>query len=622
MTDKFTLPEFIFGELSTPQGRLKRTRLSKFGLHHDCIISPVDPQENEAIQISVTVGAEIAVKSVILYYTTDGTLPTDLNNPAICTIALERTEITWDTLEWTYLERWTGEIPGQPQGTYIHYAISAITPTNHILYCPYIDLNGLSHFEDLENLDLKLIKKFNSENKPQIYGFSVDQDRIPQWLKEAVIYEIFVDRFAPSPKEDFKTPSDRSGFYGGTLKGIISKLDYLKELGITCLWLTPIFRSPSHHGYDPISHSEIEPRLGTLEDWKMLVKEAQIRGIRIILDYVINHLSNEHPTFKEAQKDPQNSAYHWFRFQNWPNTYDSFFDVPSQPEINSDYPEVRNYLITNACYWLEQGCDGFRLDYAHGATHAFWSVFRRATRQVKEESVTVGEITVPPDLLRSYSGRMDGCLDFKVLELLRSFFGFNNLTVSQFDKKLDQHFAYFYSNFVLPSFLDNHDMNRFLWIVEGDKRRLKLAALCQFTLPNPPIIYYGTEVGLSQLQEVGRLEESRLPMIWGEQQDLELLKFYQELINLRRHCQFWRHSRQSLVLDDHRQLYVYACGDWLIALNNSSHHADLTLSEWHSGQLAFITDNQVNWHNFTAQLNLTPFSGAVIQRAIAIRNQM
>ena len=162
---------------------------------------------------------------------------------------------------------------------------------------------------------------------------------------------------------------------------------------------------------------------------------------------------------------------------------------------------------------LQQGCDGFRLDYAHGVSHAFWSVFRAAIRQIKADSVMVGEITQPPSVMRSYVGRMDGCLDFRLLEILRRFFVFENLTVSQFDQSLEQHLAYFKTNLVLPSFLDNHDMNRFLWMVNGDRRRLKLAALCQFTLPHPPIIYYGTEVGLSQIENVGPLEESRLPML-------------------------------------------------------------------------------------------------------------
>ncbi len=127
-------------------------------------------------------------------------------------------------------------------------------------------------------------------------------------------------------------------------------------------------------------------------------------------------------------------------------------------------------------------------------SHAFWSLFREGTRQTREEAVTLGEITLPPEAMRSYVGRMDGCLDFRLLELLRAFFAQRRLTASAFAHGVEKHLANFGADLVLPSFLDNNDMNRFLWLVGGDQRRLRLAALCQFTLPQPPILDYFTEV--------------------------------------------------------------------------------------------------------------------------------
>jgi glycosidase len=470
----------------------------------------------------------------------------------------------------------------------------------------------LKQLSDTEDFDFKSLAKRYRNNQPQVYGFVVDDQPIPEWLRDAVIYQIFVDRFASDPGTDFKQPDDRSGIYGGTLKGIISKIDYLNELGVNCLWLTPIFPSPSHHGYDPIDYSAIEPRLGTREDWQLLVWEAHQRNIRIILDYVANHFSSEHSAFQAAIGDRNHPNVEWFRFRNYPLEYDCFFDVPGQPELNSDHPGVRDYFITNACQWLREGCDGFRLDYAHGVSHAFWSKFRAATRQIKSDSVTFGEITQPPSVVRSFAGRMDGSLDFKLLELLRGFFVFESLTVSQFDKALGQHFAYFGSSLVLPSFLDNHDMNRFLWAVDGDKRRLKLAALCQFTLPNPPIIYYGTEVGLSQLKAIGRLEESRLPMIWGNEQDGDLLAFYQQLIALRRQStQHWR-QHQPLIIDDTNRVYGYECGDYVIVLNNNDREITFSLPHWQHSQLMITTDATTVWNAPTAQLNLPPFAGVIL----------
>ncbi|MBE9226069.1 glycoside hydrolase family 13 protein [Phormidium sp. LEGE 05292] len=620
MKDQFPqLPEFIFGPLSTSQGRLKQARMERIGLFHDVTLRAIDPTENEPILITVRVGAEIAVKSVSLHYTTDTSAllsSLDFEHPSIVTLPMQRTQIEWDTLQWCYLEHWEATIPGQAQGTQVSYLITATTITNQTIASPYVDVDALKQSSNAEDFDFKALEKLYRNNKPQIYQFVVDGEKIPAWIGEAIIYQIFVDRFAPDPGTAFHTPDDRSCIYGGTLNGILSKLDYLQDLGVNCLWLTPIFPSPSHHGYDPIDHSTIEPRLGTMEDWQNLISQAHQRGIRIILDYVVNHVSDKHSAFQTALSDRLHPSYEWFRFRDHPLEYDCFFDVPGQPEVNSDNPGVREYFIEHACYWLQQGCDGFRLDYAHGVTHAFWSMFRDATRRTKSDSVTLGEITQPPSVMRSYTGRMDGCLDFRLLELLRGFFVFENLSVSQFDRALEQHLAYFGSSLVLPSFLDNHDMNRFLWVVDGDKRRLKLAALCQFTLPNPPIIYYGTEVGLSQLENVGRLEESRLPMLWGAEQDTSLLEFYKQLIALRRKTpELWQQPRQSWLLDDVNRVYGYECGEYAIVLNAHTQKFTLSLSDrWKQPQPILTTDSTTLWNSHTNQIALAPFAGVVLQK--------
>ena len=155
-------------------------------------------------------------------------------------------------------------------------------------------------------------------------------------------------------------------------------------------------------------------------------------------------------------------------------------------------------------------------------------------------------------------------------ELLRGFFAFRSLSASAFEHGLAQHLAYFGADLVLPSFLDNHDMNRFLWLVGGDQRRLRLAALAQFTLPVPPILYYGTEVGLSQRAAVGRLEEARLPMLWEGEQDLELLAFFQKLIAFRHaHPELRRLPRQPVLLDDDQGLLGVRVGELLLLFNNS-----------------------------------------------------
>ena len=611
--------EFIFGPLSTREGRLRQARLARLGFVHDSILEPADPGPGQPIRITARAGADIAVEAASLFYTTDGSPHTDAPGSASTRLPMQRTGLEWDTLGWCYLERWTAEIPGQPGGTQVQYLIRGTAPGGQAIYSPSYNTQAPAFVQSAADFDPKVARQLARQPSHQVYGFVVDEEPIPAWLHDAVIYQIFVDRFAPDPGADFARPADRSGFYGGTLKGITSRLDYLSQLGVTCLWLTPIFPSPSHHGYDPTDYGAVEPRLGTQEDLGELLEQAHWRGLRVLLDYVASHCSQRHPAFLSAQHDRSSPSSTWFRFTRWPDQYESYYDLPQQPKFNPDDAGARAYLIGNARDWLARGVDGFRLDHAQGMSHAFWSAFRAGTRAVRPDSVTLGEIVEPPDVVRSFAGRMDGCLDFTLLELLRGFFVTGSLAPSQFEQALRQHLAYFGAGLVLPSFLDNHDMNRFLWAVHGDRRRLRLAALCQFTLPGPPIIYYGTEVGLSQVRGVGRLEEARLPMRWGDEQDADLLAFYRALVALRRESPAaWRGERRALVVDDARGLLAYACGPpgleaatgYAVALNNSPRAASVDLAIGRKVELLLASDAAASLSADPAQLHLPPYAGA------------
>ena len=607
------MPEFVFGSLSTQIGRVKRARTEKFGFYHGSNFEPLDPHPGEPITILAYAGPGVAVKSATIFYTTDGSLP-EINpktsNTTTSHVQMTCSQIEWDTLNWGFIEQWSVLIPELPHGILVRYIITALTDSDQPIYCPHIDFNMSEIQENPDQYDLKYIEKINRDQRPRLYEVYVDDLHIPRWLKKAVIYQIFVDRFAPDPDKKFAHPNDLAEIYGGTLAGIRSKLDYLHDLGVNCIWLTPIFRSFSHHGYDSNDYESIEPHLGTMDDFHQLVQSAHDAGIRVVLDFVANHISNHHPAFIAAQLDPNSSTRKWFYFREYPDKYECYYDLPNMPIVNTDQREVRDYLIHAASFWLQQGCDGFRLDHAQGGSHAFWSEFRTATRTVKPDSVTFGEITDTPEVMRSFAGRMDGCLDFELADLLRSFFAYGKLTPSQFDRSLHKHFAYFGESMLLPSFLDNHDMNRFLWVVKGDKRKLQLAALCQFTLPSPPIIYYGTEVGLSQMHAVGRLEETRLPMPWNESQDLSLLHFYQQLIRLRRQTsQIWSLPRQTYLVNDQSGVYSYRYADLCVLLNNCEKTFNFPFKVEHKTELIFVTDASASLQNDL--LILPPFAGVV-----------
>jgi glycosidase len=377
-----------------------------------------------------------------------------------------------------------------------------------------------------------------------------------------MVYQVFVDRFNPGADRAWLNPPTLAGFCGGTLRGVTEKLDYIAGLGANTLWLTPIFPSPSHHGYDATDLFEIEPRLGSKQDLRQLLDAAHARGLRVLLDFVANHWSDRHLTFQQAICDRSSPYVSWYTFNDYPHEYESFFGVKDLPQVNLRHPAARRHMLEAAAYWLEFGVDGYRLDYAIGPTRDFWADFRRVTRSVRPDCWTFGEVVEPSDSQVSFHGLLDGCLDFILLEGIRQTFAFQRWDCTRFADFLDRHEAYFPLDFSRPSFLDNHDMNRFLWVVQGDKELLKLAALCQFTLAGAPVIYYGTEAGLSQVRDTrqdgrGLPEESRLPMPWGDEQDASLLGFYTQLVAVRNgRPSLRRGARQTLFVDPGGLAYV------------------------------------------------------------------
>lgn len=522
------MDDFIFGTLATDEKRLAHLRDGWSGVTHRQQRSPRDPSPGQPVKLVLTTGPAHSGERAWVYWTTDGSDPKGAHGTATNghATAMQLTGEEWNVVLWDYICRFEVTLPGQPDGTVLRYRLSAET-----LRAGEVFADGGAY-----------------------YAAYIANDPPPDWAQDAVVYEIFVDRFYPGEERAWMRPRDPTGFYGGTLSGVVRKMDYLSELGVNVLYLSPIFPSPSHHGYDSVEMFDIEPRLGTKADFRVLLDEAHRRGMRVILDYVPNHVSNEHPIFQQASTDPHSAFREWFIFEHWPDEYATFFGVKTLPQVNLRYPPARDYILDVARHWLEFGVDGYRVDYAAGPSPDFWAEFRRVTRATKPGCWTFGEMVYPSDDQLALEGGMDGCLDFILLEALRQTFAYDRWSAARFAAFLDRHEAYFPFSFSRPSFLDNHDMNRFLWAAEGDTRRLRLAALCQFSLAGPPIIYYGTEVGLSQKRDVrqdgfGRPHESRLPMLWGNQQNAALLAYYRDLIRV-------RHQQPALRRGTRERLYA------------------------------------------------------------------
>ncbi|MCO5223786.1 MAG: alpha-amylase family glycosyl hydrolase [Thermomicrobiales bacterium] len=585
--DSAVTGDFIFGTLGTDELRLTHEQSRLHGLWHGSRISPVDPKPGDTITFTVSVGVDTAVERIELLLTRDGSHPRNASE----IIDMQQNSTEWSTLAWGYRETWTCQIPAQVDELW-RYSIRGVTANDEMIWAD--------------------VHSFTSD--PGIFAVSIDQLDDPAWFKRANIYQVFVDRFARGDGLPFEPRETLMDIWGGTLRGVIDHLPYIKQLGVNAIWLSPISPSPTHHGYDVIDYTAIEPRLGTMADFDELLAKAHGLGLRVILDFVASHCSNLHPTFAKALRDSGAPEREIFLFDA-DGGYDSFFGVQEMPRINGDNDVAATWLIDAAKFWVERGVDGFRLDYAIGQSLQFWTRFRRELRFIKPDLVLVAEAVDSAETLQSYRGRLDGVLDFLFLEKVRSFIGFEKESAVDFWRFLERHQRWFAEGPVRATFLDNHDMNRLLWVLQGDTERLKLAAMLQMSLPSATVTYYGTEVGLSQWHDLEypdgsrRMEESRTPMLWGDDADRDVQEFYRSLL-------FWRDRHgiaaltPSLVHAGDDGTLIYRIDPWLVLLNRSDDEIEIALGSYGSLWLMLATNNTVRLHG--SRLILSRYSGAVL----------
>lgn len=539
----------IFGSLITDELKLIRHRAHRSGLQHNYATDPLDPKPDKPVAVFAKVGSDLDLDEIDCYYTTNGSQPTVTNgNGAQVKIAkLSRLRVEWDTLSWGYMEIWWGEIPAQPEGTLVRYRIVGMKAGKAAVYADWPEpkfpqeLATRAHFTNTPIPDAKPEDPLSGK----IFSYHVTQYPAPDWAREAVIYHIFSDRFHPGIGREWTQTAHLSEFCGGTLWGIRDKLDHISELGATAIWLSPTWPSTSYHGYDVTDYQAVSRRLGGEEAMHALIKEAHPRGVKIILDLVANHLSYEHPYFVEALAKPESPYREHFVFDESEIGYRTYFGLRSMPQINLTNEATRKWMFDIARFWLtEFQVDGFRLDHAQGPGPEFWTEFQMACKQANAESFCFAEVVEPPSEMLRYAGRVDGLLDFNFNETVRRAYGYGSITKEDFNIFLRRHLDFFKeSGMLMPTFLDNHDMKRFLFIAGEDKQKLRDAAELQFKLPGPPIVYYGTEIGMSEFQTDDphdRLVGCRAPMEWGEAQDSELFAFYQSLIRRRAQDKPWK----------------------------------------------------------------------------------
>ena len=585
----------MFGPQRNPGNRIAEYRSNLAGIKHLHRLRtqsevPMRPIPNQPIILHVTTSGGIAYDSVHCWMDVDG---------KETTFELVPEESVWSTLEWRYVRHWYGQIPPQPSGTTLRYRIGG-------------RVMGSDRWVFADN-QVRVLSEATE------FAISVDDYDMPTWAHDAVIYHIFLDRFYPGDGVRWKKPTNLSGFFGGTLRGAIQKLDYIQSLGCNAIWLSPLFASPSHHGYDATDYYTVEPRFGTDSDLKELIEKAHQRDMRIILDFVANHWSNQHPTFQAAQSEKDSEYRAWYRWQRWPDEYTSFFGVKGMPQLNLKHKPASNYLLACAQHWLRNGVDGYRLDYAPGPPHTFWADFRQACKSVNPDAFLFGEVVSHSEVIASYIPHFDGCLDFLLAEALRRTFILETSTLLEFEAFLEAHEAYFPQNFSLPAFLDNHDMTRILYLAGEDKAKVRLAALVLFTLSAPPVIYNGTEVGVSQRNPLGRFEEARLPMPWGDEADKNLLAYFRRLGALRKQLSVLTSGKREVVhLNVQNGTYAYLrtseTSSVLIALNISrrAQTINVRISPLQTPVKDLLNDNPVKVSEDSVRLSLPAQSGAFI----------
>lgn len=594
--------DFFFSPYPTAQERRLQAALAD-GLAHVSRIEPHDPTPEDTVTLLFSTKIPSPITHVAVYYTTDGNEPQGEKGHVIHGQVVQAQPEPPRQDET--VQQWRAILPAQSDGTLVRYRADG--------------WNG----QDEQSWQADRVDPVSiPERHGRIFAYHVDRWTPPQWWNDAVVYQIFVDRFSSAHDEPPLLAHDAidiTGFFGGTLRGISEKLDYIQTLGANCLWLSPVFESPTHHGYNATDYYTVAKRYGTNEQLKQLIQEAHARGMRVMLDFAANHTSNEHPAFLAALHDPTSPTRDWYSIgETNTGTYHSYASETNMPELMTDNPQVRQYLCDVGLHWLRDfGADALRLDYVPGPSYAFWTIFQQEIKTHYPQAITLGEITAPLAEIANYAGRVDAYMDFPLTRVFREVFARRTATVADLLTYLEQRQSELPTNMSRATLLDNHDMHRFLWLAHGSKARLKLAATCHLTLDGTPIIYYGTEVGLSQYDDAHKENAyARAPMLWGAQQDTELYEHYRRLLALRQSAPALRYGQTHTVPlqiitpiteQDQQQVGAYLRsldGHYLlIILNNTDQELQLDIDLIPALQKANVTrtDDKILQDIFTQQ---------------------
>jgi glycosidase len=384
---------------------------------------------------------------------------------------------------------------------------------------------------------------------------------LPDWVKNAVFYEIFPDRFAngdqrndPPGVEPWGGAPSRTNFFGGDIQGIIDHLPYLQDLGVTALYLTPVFKANTNHKYDICDYMSIDPAFGDTELLCKLVSTAHDLGLRVILDIVFNHCGENFWAFEDVKRHGASSKYKsWFFVDHYPITqdppnYQTYGGAWYLPKLNTTNPEVQQYLLNVASYWIETcNIDGFRLDVPYKIPMDFWRLFRERIKQIKPDAYIVGEVWRDPRPWLQ-GDTCDGVMNYPLRNYILDYCVFDTMDAEDFDYEINLlRQANGSSANLQLNLLGSHDTPRLLTLCKDDIARVILAVTFLFTYVGAPMIYYGDEIGLRG----GNDPDCRKCMSWEE------TEWEHRLVNIHRNLIRARYKHPALQRGDFLPLLIY-----------------------------------------------------------------
>lgn len=453
------------------------------------------------------------------------------------------------------------------------------------------------------------------------FNHRADIAHVPDWVHDAVVYNIFPDSFASAREEISLTPSRQlyngvpiKGRLGGTLWGAAENAGYLQQLGINCVYLNPIFAAGEYHKYDLLDYYHVDPCFGGDEAFRVMVDEFHERGIRVIIDGVFNHCGWYFFAFDDVVRNQEQSKYKdWFYHLEFPvvrpadpETYPSYACFGYErmmPKLDTANPEVRDYFAGVGAYWVREfGIDGWRLDVASEVDDGFWRAFRKAVKVEDPDALLIGEVWESAG--HWLGGDMfDSTMNYDFRKHCHRFFAERSMDAAEFSGRLTNMLVR-YRMQLLPAqlnLLDSHDVSRFLSLCGGDVRPYRLAILLLMSFVGMPTVFYGDELGMQGVTE----EEYRVPMPW-QGGDTALRTFFQRAIAM-------RHELIPLRRGDFRVLRAEAGSGLLIFARRIGNQSVTVALNCSSGKAALPSlAGQVYWAEGLQNRDLEGFSFAIL----------